>query len=443
VAWPGRAGSGECGTPGRSARIPYPAEVPTPRPLLSVVLLLPACAPEPAVEPAPAVEDWGGAVEGMALDVDLDARTATARLDLAPGPSGAFSLRTDGLSGIAVSSDSPVDWAVAEGRLDLGLVAAPTTVTVDYAFDVAARFEGWMDTGSTVTWPEFCGNLFPCRPHPAEAHATELTVTGDGVVAASIDAPAPAYQVAWAQGDYAELALGTTDGGVSVVAHHWPEDAQRAQEGTADLVAHVSWLEEILGAYPFGTVTGPVEVEWGNGYGGIEHHPRWHVSSIALHDPVVHAHEAVHAWYGDGVRLGCWEDLVLSEGVATYLAARAVGAAGGPDAEAAVWADYEGELGGFFGVGSQLAWIEECGVEDPYDGALRTRAPYIKGALFFRALGEETSPAAVDAALGTFARQAMHEARRMADLLAHLQAELGVDPRPLAEAWLLSTSVPQ
>jgi aminopeptidase N len=33
-------------------------------------------------------------------------------------------------------------------------------------------------------------------------------------------------------------------------------------------------------------------------------------------------HEAAHGWFGDGVRLRCWEDFVLSEGTASHLDAR-------------------------------------------------------------------------------------------------------------------------
>jgi len=392
----------------------------------------------------PAVEDWSGTMEALDLAVELADRRAVATLAVRPSESGSFSLQIGALSDLEVTADAELQWAEQAGRLDLGLPPDQiASVTVEYGFPVADRFEGWMKSGSTVTWPESCGNLFPCRPHPAAGHPWRLDVVGDGVVfAPQVDGAPPAYQLAWAQGDYAVLDAGTTDGGVELVVHHSPANAVRAAEGAASLAGHLSWLEDLLGPYPFGDRAGAVEVDWGAGYGGIEHHPLWHISSVALHDPLVHAHEAVHAWFGDGVRLRCWEDLTLSEGVATYLAARVTGAVDGEAAEAEVWADYESELIGLGGVGSRLAWVEDCGVEDPSSGALSTRAPYIKGALFLRALGEDSSRAAVDAALGSFVRQHLGEAVGVDDLLAHLDAALGLDTRPLAEAWLLSTSVP-
>jgi aminopeptidase N len=50
----------------------------------------------------------------------------------------------------------------------------------------------------------------------------------------------------------------------------------------------------------------------------MEHHPYWHVSG-AQRNLLVNAHEAAHGWFGDGVRPRCWEDEVVSEGVADYL----------------------------------------------------------------------------------------------------------------------------
>ena len=84
---------------------------------------------------------------------------------------------------------------------------------------------------------------------------------------------------------------------------------------------------------------------WGEGfYGGMEHHPYWHVASDAMDNEETHAHEAAHGWFGDGIRLRCLEDFVLSEGTVSYLAARSVGQIVGAEAEAKIWDGYRTEL---------------------------------------------------------------------------------------------------
>src|SRR6185503_12144010 len=83
--------------------------------------------------------------------------------------------------------------------------------------------------------------------------------------------------------------------------------------------------ETTYGDYAFGDSVAAVSADWGPGaYGGMEHHPFFHVAKDAFADPVVHAHEAAHGWFGDGVRIRCWEDFVLSEGTVSYLAAHAL-----------------------------------------------------------------------------------------------------------------------
>nr|MBA3820833.1 hypothetical protein [Deltaproteobacteria bacterium] len=68
------------------------------------------------------------------------------------------------------------------------------------------------------------------------------------------------------------------------------------------------------------------------------------------------AHEAAHGWFGDGVRLRCWEDFVLSEGTVSNLAARALAQVAGPTMEAKVWADYQRELTAAIAGGGARAW---------------------------------------------------------------------------------------
>ncbi len=422
-------------------------------PLLLLVFLLGCPAestpdPDEPAEPGEPAESWAGSLDHMALSVDLGDLSAVASLETT-GADRAASFRADGLEVSAVQDAlGELPFAVEDGRLDVGLRGDEATqqIEITYTFELADRFEGFWGA-TTVTWPTHCGNVFPCRPDPALGLTVELDVTPTEdlvAVAPDIPAPAPAYQVAFSQGSYETLELGTSDGGTELSVAHFPQDAARAAQGAAELLDVFSWLENTLGPYPFGSEAGAVEVEWGPGaFGGIEHHPRWHISSAAVHDRVTQAHEAAHGWYGTGLRLSCWEDLVLSEGTVTYLAARALGAVAGAAAEEAVWEGYASEFSGFGDVSTELAWIDVgCNEEDPVAGRLRTRAPYIKGAYFFRAVADEVGAEALDAVLGSFFVEHVGGAAGMQDLLDHILADTGFDPTDLAAGWLLSTELP-
>lgn len=55
-------------------------------------------------------------------------------------------------------------------------------------------------------------------------------------------------------------------------------------QGGAHLRQVFDWLETTYGEYLFGDEVGSVSVAWGPGaYGGMEHHPYWHVASGADH----------------------------------------------------------------------------------------------------------------------------------------------------------------
>src|SRR5262249_26011690 len=144
---------------------------------------------------------------------------------------------------------------------------------------------------------------------------------------------------------YSMLDLGVTAAGTHIVAYHLPGGETSAKQGTASLRDIFAWYERQYGPYPFGSRAGSVSVHWRVGaYGGMGHHPPWHISESAMGDPWVHAHEAAHGWFGDGVRIACWEDFVLSEGTVSYLEARSVAAVMGADEGQKVWDQYTQRL---------------------------------------------------------------------------------------------------
>jgi aminopeptidase N len=175
----------------------------------------------------------------------------------------------------------------------------------------------------------------------------------------------------------------------------------------------------------------------------MEHHPFWHISQTSLHDLSTHVHEAAHGWFGDGVRIRCWEDFVLSEGTVSYLTARAMGAVRGSWPEERVWNNYRWNLTAAVKKKDGIAWPDSCGKVDILKDGLFSSIPYMKGAFFFRAVAKQIGVQKLDEVLAHFYQKHVGTAQGMQDLLDAIQEETGFDPTPLAQAWLRSLGVPQ
>ncbi|MCX5744328.1 MAG: hypothetical protein NT062_17700, partial [Proteobacteria bacterium] len=262
------------------------------------------------------------------LAVDATALTAVATIDLEKN--GNVALEVGGLTISAVHDDrGNRHYKIVGGKLLVSKVRG--ALVVDYSFAAHDHADGLLPGGSTVVWPYFCGNLFPCHSQPADGTRFSLDLEGipagkTAIFPATIDADAPPYMLAWAVGKYGHASLGTTTDGTEVSTSWLPNGETAARAGTKHLVGVFDWYEQTIGPYSFGQHVGAVSVVWGEGlYGGMEHHPFWHVAKDAMADEETQAHEAAHGWFGDGVRLRCWEDFVLSEVTVSYLAARALG----------------------------------------------------------------------------------------------------------------------
>jgi aminopeptidase N len=405
----------------------------------------PGVEPPPVVQPVP---NPGRPVLATALRVNASTRQGTATVTLGPSSAPGATLEIGDLEiGEVLAQGASILWTDRGDRLELGLPAsgAPSTVTIRYRFQLHDSFDGASTAGHTFTWPSFCGNLFPCQSLPVLGADLSVEVLnpppGQRAIAPSVVLrAAPAYQLGWAVGDYTDLDLGRTAAGTRLVASHLPGRRDAMAEGTRELRAAFDWLETTLGAYRFGAEAGPVEVAWGAGSsGGIEHHPRWHVASASVRDNALHVHEAAHGWFGNGVRLACWEDFVLSEGTASYLAARSLEVVA-PAAGATTWNSYAAQLGSLSG--SEPVWPQGCNQADPVRGGLYTVAPYMRGAFFLRGVGQRVGAAALDRALGVFYRRHAGQAARMQDLLDTVRQETGYDAGACAAQWLRSTTIP-
>ena len=378
-------------------------------------------------------------VKATNLAVDLGAKTAVATIELEKA--GNVALEAQGLHVTQVSdSRGKRHYSIVGNKLRVADVQG--ALVVEYGFDQHSMADGLLPGGSTVVWPYFCGNLFPCHSQPADGTTFKLDLTNvpaskQAIYPTAIDQEAPPYMIAWAVGDYTKRELGTTTAGTKVSVSWLPNGETSALAGTKHLVQAFDWYEQNIGAYAFGKEVGSVSVIWGEGlYGGMEHHPFWHVARGAMNDEVTHVHEAAHGWYGDGVRLRCWEDFVLSEGTVSYLAAHVIGKVAGAAAEQKVWNEYQQELDAAIADGGAPAWPTGCNQIDIIKDKLFTDLPYMQGAFFYKEVAAQVGADKLDKVLHDFYAAHHNQPAGMQDMVDLIKAETGFDPAPLVQARL-------
>jgi len=382
------------------------------------------------------------------LRFDLMAHTASASITFEPSTAQGATLEVGDLTILGVAqSGTRVVHGVNDGKLTLALAASDEPRVVDVQFDWK-HHEGFMGAstdGYTFVWPYFCGNLFPCHSNPADGSTFTLALDNvpvgkTAVFPATIPSEAPSYQLAWAIDEYTELALGATTAGTSLSVWYRPGELAAAQQGTAYLRAAFDWLEKTIGPYKFGRKAGGVSVNWrGAASGGMEHHPYWHVAASAVGDVENHIHEAAHGWFGNGVRIACWEDFVLSEGTTTYLTGRALEVVA-PEVGSAIWQNYAQNLGAIDP--AEAVWPDSCNAIDILKDGMFTRAPYLRGAFFYRGVALRVGAAKLEEALAAFYAANALAPARMSSMLKTIATVTGYDPTQCATAWLRSTTIP-
>jgi aminopeptidase N len=434
------------------------------RPCVPFFLALVACPTPEAVEDTAVSDGRGTAPAGQdvidaQLALDLESRVGRATVTVQPA-TGARAVRLD-VSGLEVTSVTVEGVAtevdVRGGWLVVPVTAAsaPVAVTVEYHFPARGKlaFDGWMPYyGVTFIWPYFCGNLYPCNPAIEDGLTFSMEVTGvqaglEAVYPRESGGVGPPYMPGVAEGTYARLDLGETQAGTRVTAWYFEGERDRAETGTAHLREVVDYLEQTVGPYTFGPEIGSVEVDWGaDSWGGMEHHPYSHIARFDLDDEEVHAHEAAHGWFGNGVRFSCWEDFVLSEGTTTWLAARAMEETGGPDLWRYYVDDFLTPICEGLDVNAIVLPDETCNEIDILEVNLWSLAPYMKGACFYEEVGDIMGISALDAVVGAFYTEHVGGSARMADMLDALQT--AADPADVAaieaaeQDWLRSLECP-
>jgi aminopeptidase N len=381
------------------------------------------------------------------LAIDLPTHSGKATITFAASETPGASLEIGDLAIESVTVDGADVPRTITSNFDLGLPASgePIAVTITYRYALHEEADGVSSHGYTLTWPYYCFNIFPCHsdPHDGSSYKLELTgVPSDQLAVYPTELPdAPAYQVAWAIAPLEELPLGTTTNGTEVSMWHAPGQDALAQRGGARLVAAFDWLEQTLGPYEFGPKVGGVQVDWRYTdvgqiqLGGMEHHPFWHIDTPSFGSDESHIHEAIHGWYGDGIRIGCWEDMVVSEGTTTYLAGRVLEVLD-PSSQY-----FQGLAGGLVVLPDlDRVWPQSCGVVD--GNLMINNDVYIRGALFYRALANRLGAGVLDGVLAAFYAEHVLGSARLTDVLAKIEAMTGYDAMPCATTWLRTMAIP-
>lgn len=411
-----------------------------------LLVILAACgggsSPKPDAAPTPPTANADREILDTKLAFDVTAKTATASITLGPSDKAGGTLEVGDLTIDTVQvAGADLPYAVAMAKMDLGLPAGTDPVTVDIAYhwNNHENFTGASASGYTLIWPYYCGNLFPCHSEPSDGTTFSLSLTGvpAGQVAvypATIPSDAPSYQIAWTMDSYTELPVGTTTAGTQITMWYRTGEMSAAMAGSAHLVAAFDWMEKTLGPYRFGPKYSSVSVAWPRGaYGGMEHHPISHIASAALGDEETNVHEAAHGWFGDGIRIACWEDFVLSEGTVSYLAARSLDVVA-PSVGAATWQNYQNEL-------NQVSvldpvWPMSCGVVDIIKDNLFTTAPYMRGAFFYKGVADKVGADKLDMALHTYFMAHQGATGHMSEMLDTIKQVTGYDATTCAQTWL-------
>lgn len=408
---------------------------------------------QPSFEIFPPTKDTNRDILSTNLAIDVTAQVAEATVILAGSSSKGASFEVPGLAVsfvLSPQSEFPLKYEVTNGQLDIGLPPTndPLEVHIQYSYKTQENFDGYLKEKLTFLWPRFCGNLFPCKSEPSEGMSFTMELYGvpmddEAIYPTTIPKDAPSYMPAFAMGDYKYVNLGKTTAGTEVGAYHLPGEEAATMEGTKDLAAFFDWFEKTYGEYTFGSKVASVSVNWGPGaFGGMEHHPLWHVAKEAMNDPVTHAHEAAHGWFGNGVRIACWEDFVLSEGTVTYLAARAIEAVGGMAAGQAVWDGYQTELDMVLPTEDTKLMLDTCNEIDLIVHPLWSNVTYMKGAFFYKAVEAQVGRDKLDAVIKKFYGTHRNKAARMQDMIDMIEADTGADISAHVNGWLKGLGKP-
>lgn len=395
------------------------------------------------------------------LQFDISNNSATADMVLR-STSDSLDLVAENISIVSVEENGEaLEFTQENGLLQIvpsedSIEEHHVRISYTFANRSLAQFDGWMPTqGITFIWPNYCGNLYPCNPDTRDGVAFSVQVTGVPAGQTAISAvdevtDAPPYMPAFAVGEYTELPVGTTEGGISVSAWYLDgEDGlEDAQYGVWNMLASIDFMEQTYGPYAFGNTIGTVEVDWGaDSYGGMEHHPFFHVGAYDFWNEETQIHEVAHGWFGDAVRLECWEDFVLSEGTVTYMTAKTLQEVGGGEYD--LWEYYVQDFLEPICQGQDYNAIvmpEGCNDIDFENDNLWSLATYMKGACFYEEVGDILGESVVDQVIAEFYQTHRLQSATMEEMVDLIYSYADANQRIALEQtvsdWLLQYECP-
>ena len=142
------------------------------------------------------------------------------------------------------------------------------------------------------------------------------------------------------------------------------------------------------------------------------------------------------------MRIACWEDFVLSEGLATYLAARSLASVG-----VDLWPSYDCALADICADGGgTIALPSTCNAIDILNDPLWSGVPYQKGAQFLHEVAGIIGDDELDDVLAAFYVANVGKAANMEDLLDAIEAAGGAGNTAAIETletnWLRTLECP-
>lgn len=238
---------------------------------------------------------------------------------------------------------SPGDWLalyfpepLAEGQLD--------SVSIRYQGappDAGRSFEQDEHLGTPIIWtlsqPYGAKDWWPCKQtlndkadsiDIALSVPTGYTGVGNGVKVGERTRgdtatfffqhryPIPAYHVAIAATNYEVVTHYFVRGqdSMPVVNYIYPEDSTFYRTETRRAVEFMQIFDTLLTPYPFfDELYGHAQFDWP---GGMEHQT---MSFMYNFDYALVGHELAHAWAGNLVTCGSWQDIWINEGLTDYL----------------------------------------------------------------------------------------------------------------------------
>ena len=291
------------------------------------------------------------------IEVDPAANTVSALTEItarATEDLPAFNLDLSGLEVHSVTVDGDgADFSRSGHELAIrpaGPLMAGSVFAVEVSYsgspqaidDPGAPFStlGWQHQGDVIyTASEPSGSMtwFPSNNHPTDKATFEIQITvPEGLTAASnglladevtadgrtaytwrTDDPMATYLAAVYIGEFERIDHGPLYPDGPVIRDYVPSAAPpEIVEALAVTPAVISFLEDLLGPYPFdayGTIVMPFPLGF-----ALEN------QTLSLHGvfsigPGIIAHEAAHQWLGNSVTLDDWSESWLNEGFATYL----------------------------------------------------------------------------------------------------------------------------